>query len=403
MDNEQILISGAGIAGLTTAYWLSRFGFRPTVVEQAPGLRQGGQGVDVREQAIEVIERMGIWPRVQAAAADVRGMRFVDADGACVGSIDMQRIKDKYGSAEVEIMRGDLVRLLHETTGDDVEYRFGDAIRSFDQDQTGVTAEFEHGHRQRFDLVIGADGLHSAVRRLAFGPEQSVVRHLNYYGAFGDADPGLGPDGWVTQYNTPGVMAGIYRSRTHARAKALFAFRSPRLDFDSRDTAAARDILAAHFGDNTAWHVAQLLQSALADPDLYVDALAQVRMPSWSSGRVALVGDAAYCAAPVSGAGAQLALLGAYRLAGELAQAGGDHRTGFAAYERTHRPLVTGKQRIGPNLRLLAPKTRVGITVRNTLTRLPVLESLGGMERIMAPGTTVPLPEYRSDHAGSAQ
>ncbi|MFF3566947.1 FAD-dependent monooxygenase [Nocardia jiangxiensis] len=396
MYNERILISGAGIAGQATAYWLSRFGFRPTVVERAPGLRLGGQGVDVREHAIEVIERMGLTSRVRAVAADVRGMQFVDTAGESVARIDIQRIKEKIGSTEVEIMRGDLVRMLHEISSDSVEYRFGDAIRALDQDADGVTVTFEHARPERFDLVVGADGLHSATRRLAFGPEEDFVRHMDHYFAFGDADAALGPDRWVTFYNTPGTVAGIYRSGNHSGAKVYLGFRSPRLNIDLRDPSAVRGVLIDRFGRNQAWHVPQLLDNALADGDLFFDSLAQVRMSSWSAGRVVLVGDAAYCASPVSGAGAELALTGGYRLAGELTAANGEHRPAFDDYERAHRPVVAEKHRIGPNVRLMIPRTRLGIATRNTIARLPVMESLAGMERIMAPRTPTPLPDYRA-------
>ncbi|MGO4617580.1 FAD-dependent monooxygenase [Nocardia sp. 2YAB30] len=395
MKNERILISGAGIAGQALGYWLARYGFRPTVIERASRLRTGGQGVDVRDQAIEVAERMGIMSRVRDSAADVAGMRFARADGHGIAHIDMQGIKDKYGSAEVEIMRGDLLRILQDITTDTVEYVFGNGIQTLEQDDDGVTVSFEHGPARRFDLVIGADGLHSTVRRLVFGPESDFVHHMDHYFAFGNADSALGLDRWVTVFNTPGRMAGIYRSGNHAQAKAYFMFRSPRIDVDPRDQVAVRQLLAAEFADESAWHVPQLLEGVLADPELYVDTLGQVRMDSWSAGRVALVGDAAYCASPASGAGAELALIGAYRLAGELAAAGGDHHIGFRRYEQANRTLVGRKQQVGPNLRLMVPKSRIGMAVRNTITRLPLLESMAGMERMMAPKTTDKLPDYR--------
>ncbi|MFF0632757.1 FAD-dependent monooxygenase [Nocardia sp. NPDC004151] len=396
MSNKRILISGAGIAGQALAYWLARHGFRPTVVERAPRLRTGGQGVDIRDQAIEVVEKMGIMPRVRAAAADVVGMRFVRADGREISRIDIEGIKNENGSAEVEIMRGDLVRILHDITTGTVEYLFDDAITALDQDDNGVTVTFAHGPARRFDLVVGADGLHSTVRKLAFGPESDYVRFMDHYFAFGNADAELGPDRWVTMFNTPGRMTGVYRSGNHPQAKAYFMVRSPRRDIDLRDQQAARALLSAEFGDENDWHVPELLAGVLADPDAYIDALGQVRMDSWSSGRVVLVGDAAHCASPVSGAGAEIALIGAYRLAGELAAAAGDHRIAFDRYERSHRPLITRKQQVGPNLRLMVPKTRLGMAVRNTVTRLPLLESMSGMERIMSPQATDRLPDYES-------
>ncbi|WP_067548668.1 FAD-dependent monooxygenase [Nocardia crassostreae] len=394
MKNERILISGAGIAGQTVAYWLARHGFRPTIVERAAQLSRGGQGVDIRGQAIAVAERIDIMARARASAMRTAGLHYVDAAGREIARVDMRRIQEKYDTADVEIMRGDLVHILHDVTSGQVEYLFGDSITALDQDTDGVTVTFDRSPARRFDLVIGADGLHSTVRRLAFGPEREFVHHMRHYFAFSDADPRLGDNGWMTMFNTPGQMAGIYNSATSPEAKAYFIFRSPELDIDHRDPESVRAVPTKQYAPETAWHVPQLLAAALADPDLYFDALAQVHLPTWSTDRIALVGDAAYCASPASGAGAELSLLGAYHLAGALAAANGNHNTAYPHYEQALRPLVTTKQKIGPNLRLMVPKSRLGITLRNTMTRLPLLVPLAGMERIMSPKSTPPLPHY---------
>jgi 2-polyprenyl-6-methoxyphenol hydroxylase-like FAD-dependent oxidoreductase len=382
--NERILISGASIAGLTLAHWLARHGLRPTVVERAGRLREGGNGVDVRDLALDVVARMGILPQVRAAAADVVGMKFVDADDRAVARI---HIGDP---GSVEIMRGDLVALLCQVT--DVEYVFGDSMRALRQDDDGVTVDFEHGGRRRFDLVIGADGMHSTTRRLAFGPEADYVRFKDHYFAFADADAALGEDRWVTMYNTPGRMAGIYRSGHHEQAKAYFIFRSAPIGYDHRDVEQHKALVRGAFASDTSWRIPQLLDAALADPEFYFDALSQVRMPSWSNGRVALAGDAAWCASPASGAGAELALVGAYRLAGELASAVGDHRTAFARYHADLRDLVAKKQQIGPNVRLMVPRTEGGRCVRDVVARLPLLRARGAVERLARQRTV--LPEY---------
>ncbi|MEV6387413.1 FAD-dependent monooxygenase [Nocardia xishanensis] len=384
--NERILISGASIAGLTLAHWLARHGFRPTVIERAAALRDGGNGVDVREHAVEVVERMGVMSRIRRRATDVHGMKFVDADDRAVARIDIRN------PDTVEIMRGDLVALLREVT--DVDYLFGDSIRTMEQDDDGVTVTFEHAHARRFDLVVGADGLHSHVRRLTFGPEDEFLRFEDHYFAFADAEASLGEDRWVTMFNTPGRMAGIYRSGNHAQAKAYFMFRSPRLEYDHRDIAEHKRLVRERFAGGRAWRTAQLLDSALADPEFYFDALAQVRMPTWWAGRVALVGDAAWCASPASGAGAELALIGAYRLAGELAAAGGDHRVAFARYETVHRPLVDKRQRIGPNVRLMIPRTTGGRRVRDAVARVPLTKAVGAVERLLRNRNAASLPDY---------
>jgi 2-polyprenyl-6-methoxyphenol hydroxylase-like FAD-dependent oxidoreductase len=384
--NKRILISGASIAGLTLAHWLARYGFQPTVVERSPRLRGGGNGVDVRDHAIDVVERMGIMPRVRAAATDVLGMKFVDVDDRGVARIDTR------DPAAVEIMRGDLVALLHEVT--DVEYLFGDSIQRMERDDDGVTVWFDSVGTRRFDLVIGADGLHSTVRRLAFGPESRFLRHKDHYFAFADTEASLGENRWVTMHNQPGRMTGIYRSGNHAQAKAYFIFRSAALTYDHRDVEQHKRLVSDVFAGESSWRTKELLDSALSDPDFYFDALSQVQMESWSTGRVALVGDAAYCASPASGAGAELALVGAYRLAGELAAADGDYRVAFRRYQDSHRALVRAKQKIGPNVRLMVPKTAVGRRVRDAFARLPLTRALGAVERLTRARKRPALPEF---------
>ena len=386
--NERILISGASIAGLTLAHWLVRHGFRPVIVERAAALRTGGNGVDVRGQAGEVADRMGIMPRVRALTADVLGIKFVDAADRAVARVDMRTLDP----SSVEIMRGDLVALLREVT--DVEILFGDSVRGLEQDDDGVTVAFEKAPARRFDLVAGADGMHSQVRRLAFGPEEEFVRHKDHYFAFANADAALGEDRWVTMFNTPGRMAGIYRSGNHAQAKAYLAFRSAPLNYDTRDISSQKRLVTDAFRNQTSWRTRELLDSALADPDFYFDACAQVQMTSWSADRVVLTGDAAWCPSPAAGAGAELALVGAYRLAGELAAAGGDHQLAFTRYDAALRPLVTTKQRIGPNLRLMVPGTKAGQHLRNAVAHLPLMRAASAMERRVQARSANHLPEY---------
>jgi 2-polyprenyl-6-methoxyphenol hydroxylase-like FAD-dependent oxidoreductase len=338
---------------------------------------------------------MGIMPRIRAAAADITGMSFVDTANRSVARIDLRAIQRKAGSTEVEIMRGDLAAILHDVTKDDVEYVFGDSIRTLDQDGDGVTVTFEQGAPRRFDLVVGADGTHSTVRQLAFGPESQFLRYLGYYFAFADADPALGEEGWMTLYNLPGRAAGIYRSGNHDGAKVNFMFHRPEpIGYDHRDVEQHKRLLSEAFAD-VSWLVPQLLAGALADPDCYFDALSQVHMPSWSSGRVVLAGDAAHCASPAAGAGAMLSLVGAYRLAGELAAAAGDHRVAFQRYEQGYRKTIERSQSnlfIG----MVAPRTRRAIWARNAMARLPILGALAGLERRLQPKTQ-PLPDYAAD------
>ena len=325
---------------------------------------------------------------MRAAATDVQGMKFVNADNRSIARINTQE------AGAVEIMRGDLVALLHEATGPGVEYIFDDSIRHLDQDDDGVTVAFNHADTRRFDLVVGADGLHSTVRRLAFGPESQYIRHRGHYVAFANADAALGEDRWMTMYNLPGKMAGIYRSGNHAQARAYLVFRSGPLDYSHRDVEEHKRLVRDAFAGETSWRIKELLAAALADPDFYFDALSQVQMGPWTVGRVALVGDAAWCASPASGAGAELALVGAYRLAGELAAAAGDHRLAFPRYQDSLRDLVRKKQQIAPNVRPMVPTTAGGRWVRDAFARLPLMRAIGAVQRLAPTKGAEALPEY---------
>lgn len=322
------------------------------------------------------------------------GMRFVDAGDRQLTSVDMLAAQRKAGSKDVEIARGDLARILYEATSNDVEYVFGDTVQAIAEDTGGVEVSFQHQPARRFDLVVGADGMHSGVRRLMFGPERQFVCFRQHYFAVATADIGLGDSRWITFYNTPGKAAGISRPAS-GPAQAYFTFRSEApLAIDYRDLAGQRRLLHEAFS-GTGWHVPALLAAIEGAPDFYFDALSQVQMPAWSKGRVALVGDAAYCASPAAGAGALLSLIGAYRLAGELAASPGDHRTGLARYEAAHRPLVAQKQ-AQLFTGILVPRTRLGIRLRNAVVGSPLLSLMAAL----APGKLDPLPGY--DFAGAA-
>jgi 2-polyprenyl-6-methoxyphenol hydroxylase-like FAD-dependent oxidoreductase len=383
MSNQTVLISGAGIAGPTLAYWLARHGFHPTVVERAAALRSSGSPVDVRGPAVEVADQMGVMPRIRHAGTDVTATSFVNATGRRVGRVNMRALQQAAGSRDVELPRGDLASILHQASRDHTEFVFRDAIVALDQDEHGVGVTFEHAQPRRFDLVIGADGLHSAVRRLAFGPESDFVQHLGLYVATVRLD---GLDGLldggreVVMYNAPGRAAAIHPSR--GQALAFFAFRSPAVpDFDYRDTAQHKRLLAAAFQDG-GWRVPELLKRVQAADDLYFDAVSQVRVSPWWHGRVALLGDAASCLS-LFGDGSSLAMAGAFTLAEELAASPGDHQSAFRRYEAQHRTLVDPRQRnVARGASLLIPATRRGILARNLATRLwPLAAATGWLRR----------------------
>ncbi|MER7000082.1 FAD-dependent monooxygenase [Streptomyces sp. NPDC000410] len=342
---KTVLISGASIAGPSLALWLHRYGFTPTVVERAPELRPGGYKVDIRGTAIEVCARMGILDDVRAHSTDMAGGSYVDDSGRTIGELPAEIFGGRV-EGDDEIMRGDLARILYEHTRDDVEYLFGDSIAALDEDADGVLVTFESGLRRRFDLVVGADGMHSNTRRLIFGEEKRFKRYLGAYISIFTAPNHLGLKQWETYHALPGKLTCVYSSAGESDAKNLFVFGAPEeLPYHHRDITAQKRLLTETFaGDG--WEIPRLLGHAADADDFYFDSISLIEMDRWSTGRVVLLGDAAHCASPASGQGTGLALIGAYTLAGELAAAGGDHTVAYERYERAMRPGVEMNQKI---------------------------------------------------------
>ncbi|MDX6319765.1 MAG: hypothetical protein QOD35_3165 [Nocardioidaceae bacterium] len=346
MRDMKVLVTGASIAGPALAHWLCRRGGEVTVVEQAPWLRPGGQAVDARGVAKEVIRRMGLDAEVRAVRTDTAGAYTVDADGHVV---ETYRAEDDGGDgyiSEIEVLRGDLSQVLYDDTRDGVDYVFGDRIAELTQDGDGVDVTFASGARRRYDLVIGADGLHSALRAMVFGPREQFVRHLGLVLAFYSVPNEFGLDRWLIDYQEAGRSAGLRPVHDATRAIAMLSFPAPDFDIDYRDVEAQKRLLReqmAGFG----WETQRILAHLDGTPDFYLDQVAQVVMDRWSTGRVGLIGDAAFSASPMSGAGTGMALVGAYMLAGELAAADWNPKAGFAGYEKRMRSYVEANQEIG--------------------------------------------------------
>jgi len=390
--SKHVLISGAGIAGPALAYWLHRYGFRPTVVERAPSVRDGGYAVDFRGPVhLDLLGRMGLFDAVERARTGTGDLWYVNARGRRVA-----RMPAEQTGGDLEVLRGDLVHILYEATKDDVEYLFGDSVTAIADDTDGVRVTFERAAPRTFDLVVGADGLHSRVRALAFGPEATYLRHLGLYCAIFTAPNYLDLDHTGLLYvQPPGRVVGVWSARGNTEARVLLYFASPLLTYDRDNLAEQRAIVSRAFA-GVGWETPRLLELMATAPDLYLDSVSQVKMDTWTRDRVALLGDAGYCPSSLSGMGTGLGIVGAYVLAGELAAARGDHRVAFPRYEATLRSYVEGCQKLAdgvagfmvPSSRFVAAFVRMNFRL---LRYLPYLRDMPGrMARRAASAITLP-------------
>jgi 2-polyprenyl-6-methoxyphenol hydroxylase-like FAD-dependent oxidoreductase len=398
MPNTDVLISGGGIGGCTLAYWLRRYGFNVTVVERAPAPRPGGQAVDLRGAGRIVVDRMGLLGQVRAVGLDQKGLACVNAAGRMTARMPADLFGGEGIVSEIEVLRDDLADVLYGAAAPHTEYIFGDSVRRLDDDEDGVTVGFEHAGERRFGLVVGADGLHSAVRGLAIGAEADCVRPIGCYTAWFTVQAGDDLGGWFLMYNAPGgLVASVRPGRLPGEAKAGLSFRSGPLGYDRRDTGEQMDILASRFA-GAGWRVPGLLRDMRDAPDFFFEQMGQVQLDRWSNGRAVLLGDAGYCPTPLTGLGTSLALVGAYVLAGELAAADGDHRAAFPRYEQVMRPYVATAQQLPPGgVAGYAPDSALLIRMRAASMRMmgrwPVRNLVA---RQFGKAADIDLPDYAS-------
>lgn len=357
-----ILVSGAGIAGLACALELGNRGHDVTVVEYARELRLTGTPIDIRGDAIEVADKMGLLAKIRERRVRMSELtHFVDSRGESIARIPLAEINDS--DDDIELLRADLVRILADALPDTAVIRFGESIETLTAAADGVAVGFVSGRTGRYDLVIGADGRHSAVRGLVFGPEADYRRHLGVYFALADLPGEAHRADTNSIYNVPGRMAGVFRYQ--GKAVANFQFRSEPIDYDHHDLDAQKKILLDAFAGQRSWRIPELLDAACADPAFYFTDASQIHLPSWHRGRIVLVGDAGYSPAYLSGRGTSLALTGAHFLAEELERCGA-HTTAFARYEARQRPYVTFAQdRVGSGRDRIVPPTWAAIDARN--------------------------------------
>jgi 2-polyprenyl-6-methoxyphenol hydroxylase-like FAD-dependent oxidoreductase len=371
MRNARILISGAGIAGPALAHWLLRRGFTPMLVERAPSLRTGGYMIDFWGVGYEVAERMGLLPRLNELGYRIGEVAFVDRAGRRVSGFNADRLRRVLMGRFISLERGDLAKAIFDTVSDRIETVFDDCVQSVVAQGDELAVTFEHQAPRYFDLAIGADGLHSAVRRIAFGPERSFARHLGYWAASFIADdyPHRDEHAYVSR-GRPGRQASRYALRG-GRSAFLFVFVADG-DTPPDDMAARKALIADRFQDD-GWELPEILARLEEAKELYFDTVSQIRMPQWSTGRVGLIGDAAFCPSLLAGEGAGLALAAAYVLAGELARAR-DFRQAFNAYEARLRDFIEPKQDSARKLaRAFAPQTELGLVFRDMVLRAMAL------------------------------
>jgi 2-polyprenyl-6-methoxyphenol hydroxylase-like FAD-dependent oxidoreductase len=410
MTIQEVLISGAGIAGTAAAYWLREAGFGVTVVERAPAPRPGGQTVDLRGAGRTVVERMGLLDQIRAMSVNQRGIAWVDATGRHRAEMPVHAFGGRGIVSADEILRGDLAAILYEAPRPGVSYLFDDTITALEEDSDGIRVIFEKAAPARFDLVVGADGLHSVVRSLAFDTQPDAFRPLGLLNAWFTIPAEIDLDAWYLMYNAPrGRVASVRPGRLPTEQKAGLSVRSDQ-SVDRDDVDAQLDLLERHFAD-AGWEAPRLLRAARTAPDFYLESMGQVQLDRWSRGRVVLLGDAGYCPSPLTGLGTSLALVGAYVLAGELATASDTMtppddaviRGAYERYENRMRPYAQQAQELPPGgTNGYAPKSRLRIAMgwasMRWSQRWPMRLM---MERIFSKADAIDLPNY--ENLGAAQ
>jgi len=391
---RRVLISGVGVAGPTLAYWLKEAGFEPTLVERAPALRSGGYVIDFWGLGYTIAERMGLLAEIDREGYHVQELRIVDDAGRRLARIGAAVFSELTGGRYITLQRSHLSHLLYERVEGRVEAIFGDEITLVEESDDCVEVQLKRGGTRRFDLLIGADGLHSAVRNLVFGLQPKSERYLGYAVAAFEAR-GYRPrdEDVYLIYGQPGRMVGRFSLRDD-RTLFILVFAVDRTALPEAPEAQRRFLRKIYSGGG--WECDRMVAELERCGELYVDAVSQIRMPSWSRGRVALIGDAAFCVSLLAGQGSALAMISAYVLAGELAAAGDRYTDAFAQYETRLRDYIERKQRGAQRFAgALAPRTRFGMTFRNLVVRSFSVPGLARLAIGKDIADKLELPAYR--------
>jgi 2-polyprenyl-6-methoxyphenol hydroxylase-like FAD-dependent oxidoreductase len=395
---KNVLISGASIAGPALAFWLTRYGIKTTVVEKSSSLRGGGYPIDIRGTALDAVERMGLYPQMRAAHVDSQSIAFVDEHGEVIAKIDPEAVTGGVRGRDVEIRRGDIATILYAATKDKANYKFNDSIASLDEQAAGVDVKFASGDTGTYDIVIGADGLHSKTRSMIFGHESQFEKYIGFCFAGFTIPNTFGLDRGALAYTLPGKNAVVYATNDGGPVYAFLVFRYPTSPF-RRSVAEEdkRNLTASMFEGVGGWIVPQLVEDMRKAEDLFFDAVSQIHMPTWSKGRIVLAGDAAHATSFLSGQGSSMALVGAYILAGEIATKP-DYTSAFQAYEKLARPFVEMNQAlVKQGKHIMIPDTQEEIEARNEMLRKIAEESVGkvsGRDDARQVHSALTLPNY---------
>jgi 2-polyprenyl-6-methoxyphenol hydroxylase-like FAD-dependent oxidoreductase len=367
LQEKKVLVSGASFAGLSTAYWMNKLGYKVTVVEIANELRKGGTPVDIRENTVDIVKNMEIFEQIESNRLNMEVMEFKNSDDVTEGSIPMKKEGEDAVDDECEIERDILLNILFNTIKHEVEFIFNNSITAISETKDGIQVAFKNGPERSFDLLFGCDGLHSTVRKIWFGEEDEYSHFLNQYFSISIVNKLLIKPNTSQMYNEPdkAIMLNAYNNKTDI----VFCFYSEKeIPYDYRNEQQQRELILHQFAGQS-WRTPELLEEVKNTKTFYFDKLSQIKMPSWTKGRVALVGDAGYCASPAAGMGGSLAINGAAALADAMQKHNGNFELAFQDYNTNLRPFIEEVQanavRFG--LEVMVPRTEEAIRKRNAL------------------------------------
>lgn len=390
----RVLISGGGIAGFTLAYWLREYGIPSVVIEQAPGLRREGHGIDFYGTGYDVGERMGLIERLRERQIPLDAIAYVNRAGKPVARMTADLLRTVLDGKYMALMRWTLQEVLYEALSGQVETRFGCSLTSVSQDAEKVEVTFTDGTSESFDLLIGADGVHSLTRKLVFGPEEQFSHFLGYMVADYELEDRYNIGHTWPMYSTPGRLASAYPTPVEGKITTFFMYHVDRPEHVAREQRLRR--LREVFAD-VGWITPQLLADIPSDTPIFMDAVSQIRMDTWSQGRVALIGDASSCPTLTSGQGASMAMGGAYLLAQALHEAH-DYQEAFRRYEAYTRPRILAQQKDARDLaKSFAPLSSFGILAQRIVLKVLLRQSFKGIVKRLFNGQSF-LPPQQVRH-----